>query len=153
MRGDKMKKVFIPKRAIALVEGGEKAPFLNGKVIFEQRRGGVLVTANIFGLPKGSGMGFFAFHIHSGKSCGGVDFADTEGHYTKSWDIHPKHSGDLPPLMSNDGRAFMQVLTNRFTVADIIGKTVVIHGGVDDFTSQPGGNAGTKIACGVIKVI
>ncbi len=153
MRGDKMKKQFSPYRAVALVRGGGKAPSINGKVSFEQKRGGVLVTASISGLPRGNGAGFFGFHIHSGKSCGGADFADTDGHFSKEWDIHPRHSGDLPPLLSDNGWAFMKVLTNRFTVSDVIGRTVVIHSGVDDFTSQPAGNAGTKIACGVIKEI
>jgi Cu-Zn family superoxide dismutase len=48
-------------------------------------------------------------------------------------------------------RAYLSVLTDRFNVSDIIGRTVIIHNMPDDFTSQPSGNAGEKIACGVIK--
>ncbi len=55
------------------------------------------------------------------------------------------HAGDLPPLLSNNGRAYCQVLTGRFRVSDVIGKTVVIHSGPDDFMTQPSGNAGEKI--------
>jgi Cu-Zn family superoxide dismutase len=50
-----------------------------------------------------------------------------------------------------DGNAIMAVKTNRFSIHEIIGRTVVIHSQPDDFTSQPAGNAGTKIACGVIR--
>ena len=48
------------------------------------------------------------------------------------------------------GRAYLAVRTDRFRVQEIIGRTVVIHSDPDDFRSQPAGNAGTKIACGVI---
>ena len=50
-------------------------------------------------------------------------------------------------------RAYLSVLTDRFNVSDIIGRTVIIHNMPDDFTSQPSGNAGEKIACGVIKKV
>ena len=49
------------------------------------------------------------------------------------------------------GHAFSVFLTDRFCVKDVIGRTVIIHGGSDDFTSQPAGNAGPKIACGEIR--
>ena len=66
---------------------------------------------------------------------------------------HPMHSGDLPPLLSATGRAYMAVLTDRFSIGQIIGKTVVVHSRADDFQSQPAGNAGEKIACGVIQPV
>ena len=65
--------------------------------------------------------------------------------------VHPKHAGDLPPLMGCQGNAYLAVKTDRFIVHDIIGKTVVIHSDPDDFHTQPAGNAGKKIACGVIR--
>ena len=65
--------------------------------------------------------------------------------------MHPFHSGDLPSLLENNGYAYMTVLTNRFKIADIIGKVVIIHDSPDDFTSQPSGNSGMKIACGIIR--
>lgn len=57
----------------------------------------------------------------------------------------------MPPLFSNRGYAFQAFLTDRFTVLEILGRTVIIHDGTDDFTSQPAGNAGARIACGVIR--
>jgi Cu-Zn family superoxide dismutase len=56
----------------------------------------------------------------------------------------------MPPLFSSGGRAFLVFLTNRFKVRDVVGRTVVIHAGRDDFTTQPSGDSGKKIACGVI---
>lgn len=61
------------------------------------------------------------------------------------------HAGDLPPLLSNArGKAFGAVLCDGFTLNEILGKSVIIHRAPDDFTSQPAGNAGERIACGTI---
>ena len=57
----------------------------------------------------------------------------------------------MPPLFSNKGYAFMIFLTDRFKVDEIIGKTVIIHSMPDDFKTQPSGDSGMKIACGVIE--
>ncbi|MBP3600475.1 MAG: superoxide dismutase family protein [Clostridia bacterium] len=56
----------------------------------------------------------------------------------------------MPPLFEVNGRAFSVFLTDRFSVPQILGKTVIIHALPDDFTTQPSGNAGEKIACGII---
>ena len=136
--------------AVACIRGGADAPHLCGEVRFYQECGTVLVVADISGMPSCGGTGFFALHIHEGGSCGGDGFAQTGGHYNPKGMAHPNHSGDLPPLMRYGDRAFLAVRTDRFSVKEIIGKTVVIHDGPDDFQSQPAGNAGTKIACGVI---
>lgn len=136
--------------AIAHISGGRACPRLRGTVRFFPRRGGTLVVAEICGLPV-SDTGFFAFHIHEGGNCRGNGFPGTGGHYDPEQIIHPKHAGDLPPLLSDNGRAYSQVLTGRFQVSDIVGRTVVIHRGTDDFMTQPSGNAGMKIGCGVIR--
>lgn len=130
--------------AMACVRGKDT---VRGVVRFYRQGGGVLVVAEIFGLP---GDGFHAFHIHTGESCGGVNFADSLGHFNPGDVAHPDHAGDLPPLLSCNGRAFMTVLTDRFCIGDVIGKTVIIHSMPDDFTTPPAGNAGEKIACGII---
>lgn len=143
--------------ATALVRGIPERPSIKGNVRFQQMNNGVLVTAQIFGLPHSDALctgGIFGFHIHEGGSCTGnaVDpLADTKGHYNPNDCAHPYHAGDLPPLFENNGYAYLSVLTNRFTVREIIGHTVVIHSQPDDFTSQPSGNSGEKIACGVIR--
>ena len=134
--------------AMACIIGGADAPSLSGCVKFYQTEYGVLVVANIGGLPGGSA--YFALHIHEGSSCTGEGFSDAGMHYDPQGNVHPFHAGDLPPLLSCHGRAYMAVLTNRFCLKDVLGRTVVIHTGADDFTSQPAGNAGKKLACGVI---
>lgn len=136
--------------AAAQIRGGTEAPQLSGCVQFYQENGCVLIVAKISGLPKESETGFFGFHIHEGNACSGTDFSSTGSHYNSSDQVHPIHAGDLPPLLECQGNAFLSVRTDRFSVADIIGLTVVIHSDPDDFHSQPAGNAGKKIACGVI---
>ena len=137
-------KQCIYSQAIADVAGNG----ISGTVWLHQQDNGVLVTAQISGLPRD---GFFAFHIHEGSDCGGKGFADTGAHFNPAGVLHPNHAGDLPPLLAGRGKAYLSVLTDRFCVEDVIGRTVVIHGGVDDFTTQPAGNVGEKIACGVIR--
>lgn len=136
--------------AIACVRGGEDAPELCGSVSFFCCREGILVEADIHGLPESS-TGIFAMHIHEGEDCGGAAFADTKTHYNPTGAPHPEHAGDLPPLFSCKGRAYMAVMTDRFRIRDVAGRTVVIHAGPDDFHTQPAGNSGEKIACGVIR--
>lgn len=137
--------------AVAYLRGGANTPDLFGIVKFYPRRQGTLVVADVFGLPPENPSGFFALHIHAGGSCAGDGFPETGGHYNPDEAPHPKHAGDLPPLLSCGGSAHLAVLTDRFSIPEVLGRTVVIHDGPDDFRSQPAGNAGTKIACGVIQ--
>lgn len=130
--------------AIARVAGGRDAPCLFGTVKFYPMGKNTLVVADVCGLPE-SETGIFALHIHEGRNC-----TDSGSHYDPEENPHPLHAGDLPPLFSCRGRAFLAVLTDRFSVSQILGRTVIVHSGPDDFTSQPSGDPGTKIACGVI---
>ena len=136
--------------AVARITGGVEAPQLAGCVEFYQGSGCILVVARIFGLPKESETGFFGFHIHQGRDCSGVGFSGTDGHYNPMGQMHPEHAGDMPPLLSCQGNAYLSFKTDRFSVNDVAGRTVVIHSNPDDFYSQPAGNAGKKIACGTI---
>lgn len=133
--------------AVACLEGENG---LQGTVKFYPIPGGSLVMAEVVGLPKNE-TGFYGFHIHEGKDCAGEDFSHTQGHFSPNGDAHPRHCGDLPPLLSDRGKAFLAVKSGRFTPCDILGRTVVIHSEADDFHSQPGGAAGRKIGCGVIR--
>lgn len=146
-----MKHTMYPK-AIARIRGGREYPQLSGMVRFFQRNDGVIVEAEIFGLPK-TEAGFFGFHIHEGGRCSGEAFSDTGGHFNPGRTMHPNHAGDLPPLLGNHGKAYMKVFSDRFCMEEIFGKTIIIHSDPDDFHTQPSGNAGTKIACGVIRKV
>ncbi len=142
--------------AVALVKGSGRYPEIDGIVEFYQTPLGVVVSAEVTGLPKYVGYyesPIFAMHIHGGGLCTEDDadpFSGAGTHYNPTGAPHPYHAGDLPPLFGADGVAFSVNLTNRFAVDEIVGKTVVIHDSPDDFTTQPAGNSGSKIACGVI---
>ena len=143
-------------QAMAWVQGQEAAPQVSGLVKFyDTPYGGTLVEAEVFGLPNiavlGSS-GFYALHIHEKGDCS-RNFTQTGEHYNPLNNPHPYHAGDLLPLFSNQGYAWMSFYDKRFQVKDIIGRSVVIHNDRDDFTSQPSGNSGAKIACGVIEKI
>lgn len=142
--------------AVAIMKGSDAYRGIHGEVkLFETARG-TAVVAEIFGLPmsaEGCAGEIFAFHIHSGASCTGtVDdpFADAGVHLNPLGCPHPYHMGDMPPLFASGGYAFLAFVSGRFRVKDVIGKTVIIHDRPDDFTTQPSGNAGKRIACGVI---
>lgn len=143
--------------AKATIKGGMKFPQINGIVTFREAKNGVWVTARIHGLPQSqtSCTGrFFGFHIHEGTSCTGSltdEFANAKSHFNPTNCPHLFHIGDLPPLFENNGYAYMTVLINKFKIHDILGKVVIIHDLPDDFTTQPSGNSGTKIACGKIE--
>lgn len=144
-------------QARAAVRGSERYPDIRGEVRFHQTPRGVLVIAEVRGLPhkqEECASPIFGFHIHEGGGCtprGGKDaFADTGMHDNPQHCPHPYHAGDLPPLFGAHGFAFSACLTDRFTVEQIIGKSIVIHSAPDDFTTQPSGNAGSKIACAEI---
>lgn len=152
-------KKSIKPNAKAIVKGSEKHKKIYGTVEFYTTKNGTLVKVKIRGLPDNREKcqsPVFAFHIHSGGKCSGNaddPFADALTHYNPHNCKHPYHSGDLPPLFGNNGLAYSTFLTNRFTVEEIIGKTVIIHSNPDDFMTQPSGNAGEKIACSIIKKV
>ena len=146
-----MEQFSSPPQGVAYVSGAPSLPALAGTVTFYQKPEGVLVTARVSGLPRSTG--FFAFHLHQGSNCSGQGFPNTGGHYNPTNSPHPEHPGDFPPLLSCGGSAYLSFLTDRFAVEDVVGRVVVIHSDPDDFHSQPAGNSGTKIACGVIKAL
>ncbi len=143
-------------QAAASIAGSDDYPDISGTVRFYQTNTGVIVLAEICGLPLSElpcRERIFGFHIHKGTDCAGnMDdpFADAMSHYDLHGCEHPHHAGDLPPLFGNNGFALSLFLTDRFSIDEVIGKTVIIHDHPDDFTTQPSGNSGTKIACGVV---
>lgn len=143
--------------AQAVINGSAQYPDIRGTASFYPVINGTLVITEVQGLPFTPGAcnaRIFALHIHEGASCTGNaqdPFANTGGHYNPDECEHPQHAGDLPPLFGNEGYAWGAVVTNRFDINEVIGHTIIIHAGPDDFTTQPAGNAGAKIACGVIQ--
>lgn len=146
-------------QAAAVLRGSKAYPSIQGHVRFYQTSHGVVAAAEISGLPSPSGpceSPIFGLHLHEGGSCTGTaeePFADALEHYNPQNCPHPHHAGDFPPLFSNHGIVFSAFLTDRFQLKDVIGRTLIIHAAPDDFTSQPSGNAGARIACGVINAV
>jgi len=146
-------------KAKADIKGSSEYSSIKGDVYFSNYKNGVMVTVKLEGLPKdkdGKKGRFFGFHIHDGTSCTGNtedEFKDANTHLNPNKLQHPFHIGDLPPIIECGGRAYMEVLVDKFKISDIIGKVIILHDMPDDFTTQPSGNAGKKIACGKIEKI
>ncbi|MGI6357158.1 MAG: superoxide dismutase family protein [Bacillota bacterium] len=147
----------------AKVVGGPLAPEISGWVLFTSAAGGTWVDARITGLPsyepateERPPVGPFGFHVHESGNCsvGTAEdpFQEAGGHWNPDDQPHGNHAGDLPVLFSNAGVAEMQVYTNRFRPEDVVGRSVVIHMHPDDYRSQPAGDSGPRLACGVIQV-
>lgn len=142
--------------AYAQVRGSINNAKIHGNVYFYGMHNGTMVVAEIYGLPNTADEpngNFYGFHVHEGDSCTGDSedpFKNAGGHYNPENTEHPKHAGDLPPLLANDGIAWSAAYTDRFYPEDVIGKTVIIHDMADDFRTQPSGDSGMKIACGEI---
>lgn len=139
-----------PPEARALVRGSAAYPSLRGEVLFYPFLNGSLLLIRMTGLP---GSGFFGFHIHeNGDCCTGGDspFSCAGGHWNPGGVPHPGHTGDLPVLLADQGLAYAMVYTGRFTPAEAVGRSVIIHDRPDDYRSQPAGDSGERIACGVI---
>ncbi len=140
--------------AVAWVNGNAQNPQLHGTVkFFSTPYTGVLVATEIFGLPDTdapSKTSFYAMHIHESGNCT-LPFDQTGGHYNPTDAPHPDHAGDMIPLMGNQGYAWLSFYDKRFAIPDIMGRSVIIHRMPDDFHTQPSGNSGDKIGCGIIR--
>lgn len=142
--------------AIAWIFGDENNPQMKGIVkFFYTHFDGVLIETELFELPNRAipeSSNFYAMHIHENGECTPT-FEKAGGHYTRGKEKHPQHTGDLVPLMGNQGYAWGVFLDKRFTIDEIIGRSVIIHAMPDDFVTQPAGNSGAKIGCGVIEKV
>lgn len=141
-------------QASASISGNHDHPNLNGTVRFYPAPyGGVLITAELFHLPYASlknDTGFYGMHIHETGDCT-PPFDKSGMHFNPENLPHPDHAGDLLPILGNQGYAWSAFYDTRFSIEEIIGRSVIIHEKRDDFTTQPSGDSGTKIGCGIIR--
>jgi superoxide dismutase, Cu-Zn family len=146
-------------KAIAVLHPQE-GQSIHGTVTFTQDGNRVRVDADVQGLPPNSTHGF---HIHEFGDCSAPDFASAGGHFNPEGHMHAgpetpmRHAGDLGNLEANaQGRATKQLVVDNITLGsgrdDILGRAVIVHANPDDLKTQPSGNAGGRIACGVIGV-
>ena len=132
---------------------------VSGTLAFVPMGDGVHVTGDIGGLAPNSTHGF---HIHETGDCSAADASSAGGHFNPSGEAHGRasaphhHLGDNDNLVADaNGVAhvnahFAGVVLGGGGADDIVGKAVIVHANPDDYASQPSGNAGARIACGVI---
>jgi Cu-Zn family superoxide dismutase len=130
----------------------------NGTVKFVTKGSRVLMTARISGLAPGS----HGFHIHEKGDCSSGDGISAGGHFNPGGQPHAhpsttaRHVGDMSMLVADSsGVATLTAELDLMAIGsgsnDIVGKAVIVHKDADDFKTQPTGNSGARLACGVIK--
>ncbi|UKK96860.1 superoxide dismutase family protein [Brevibacillus brevis] len=148
-------------QSFAEIQGGPLAPNLHGYVVFTDVPYGTEVFVEVSGLPafqpatgNQQQIGPFGFHLHEHGVCtvGNREdpFTAAGSHWNPTQQPHGNHVGDFPVLFSNDGYARMTFFTNKISAADVVGRSLIIHQSPDDFHSQPAGNSGKRLACGLI---
>lgn len=135
---------------------------VTGDVTFTEEDGKVMMVAMLTGLTEGE----HAIHIHDKADCSSADGKSTGGHWNPTNTPHGKwgaaegyHKGDIGNFTADaDGNATVEFDTDEWCIGcddetkNIVGKGVIVHQGVDDFTSQPSGAAGARVSCtGIIQ--
>lgn len=128
-----------------------------GEVRFVRDDGGLRVEAHVTGIE---GSGPHGFHVHENGVCDPPGFESAGGHFNPAGVQHacppttPRHAGDLGNIeIGEDGSGHLELTTDLLSLEgedSVIGKAVLVHGHVDDCTSQPTGDAGPRLACGVV---
>lgn len=130
----------------------------SGTLSFEQHGSHVMVVAVVSGLKPGQQHGF---HIHEKGDCSAPDGTSAGGHFNPTAQPHgpqsaAHHAGDMPSLQADangvaQARFHLEGVTLAEGATSLIGRGVIVHAGPDDYATQPTGNSGARIACGVIK--
>ena len=132
---------------------------VSGNASFVEKNGSVTFVANLAGLKPG----IHAIHIHEKSDCSAADGSSAGGHWNPTFKNHGKwgaasyHKGDIGNFTANaQGEGTITLTTAEWCIGcgdatkDILGKGLIVHEGADDFTSQPSGNAGARVACSAI---
>ena len=131
---------------------------VTGMVVFTQNGDQITLTADI----QGASPGLHGFHIHEFGDCSAPDGKSAGGHWNPTDVAHGKwgegefHLGDIGNItVGEDGTGRITLTTDLWEIGtgsdiDVVGKSIIVHAGADDFTSQPSGAAGARIGCGVI---
>jgi len=131
---------------------------VTGTVTFTKVEGGVKIVADLHGLTKGK----HGFHIHEFGDCSAPDGTSAGGHFNPMGESHGapmdamRHEGDMGNIEADDsGNGHLEYVDKTISLegmTSIIGRSVVVHKNEDDLKTQPTGNAGARIACGVIGI-
>ncbi|MET0339423.1 MAG: superoxide dismutase family protein [Polyangiales bacterium] len=145
------------KRASAKIEARSGNTTLAGTIVFEELDDTVIVSLKLTGAPPGP----HGVHLHAKGDCSAADATSAGDHWNPTSGVHgapsdATHLGDLGNLIVGaDGTASTALANTHWAIGDgspndVIGKAIVVHGGPDDLTTQPSGNSGPRIGCGVI---
>jgi len=148
--------VAAPPMAMATLIGAAESG-VTGNVVFKQDGGTVSIVAEVSGVEPGA----HGFHIHEIGDCSSADFKSAGGHFNPAGVPHggpadgERHLGDLGNIVvGEDGIGRLEVSSEQITVEagdhSVVGRAVVLHAKEDDLVSQPTGDAGSRLACGVI---
>ena len=135
-----------------------------GTLRLSDSKAGLQITPRLAGLPAGD----HGFHVHVNPNCGAANGADGQpasgmaagGHYDPAntgkhlGPLGEGHKGDMPVLIVDaSGKATKGMVAPHLTVADVKGRSIMIHAGGDNYSDQPAplGGGGARIACGVVK--
>ncbi|HET9315068.1 MAG TPA: superoxide dismutase family protein [Vicinamibacteria bacterium] len=139
--------------ALAPTQGSQ----VKGTVTFEKQPTGVQVSVQLEGLTPGT----HGFHVHEKGDCSAPDGTSAGGHFNPTNQPHAareapaRHDGDLGNLEADaSGKVQIKLIDPKLHLdgpESIVGKAVIVHEKADDYTTQPTGNAGGRVACGVVK--
>ncbi len=139
---------------------GASGSLVSGTLALAPLHGGVRITGDIGGLSPGS----HGFHIHEAGDCSAADATSAGGHFNPTGSGHGRagtathHAGDIDNILADaSGVAHVDVQLRGVSLGgsantDIVGRALVVHAAPDDYRSQPAGNSGARIGCGVILV-
>lgn len=133
---------------------------MKADIVFETTKDGVKVSGHAMGLEPNSKHGL---HVHQNGECKAPDYKTAGDHFNPEGKKHgaplakESHLGDLGNLVANDkGEAHVELVLSQRKAEDLkklVGKAVLIHKEADDLKTQPSGDSGARIACGIIKTI
>lgn len=147
------------KKAVVTIESRSDS-HLTGKGKFVEEDGKVTLKLEIEGAEPGT----HAVHLHEKGDCSAPDATSAGGHWNPShenhgkWSNTPFHHGDIGNIeVGADGKGTFTLTTDLWTIGgsaetDVLGKAIIVHAKADDFTTQPTGNAGGRVGCGVVQV-
>jgi Cu-Zn family superoxide dismutase len=145
-----------PLKAVAVLHptAGNK---VSGTVTFTEVADGVQVQAEITGLPPGN----HGFHVHEFGDCSAADASSAGAHFNPTHEPHggpdaaERHVGDMGNVQADaSGKAKLEYVDHQISLTNdqrsVIGRSVIVHAKADDLKSQPAGDSGARVACGVI---